>query len=135
MHTCKPGIVFFFLVFQLPSPPPLTFVERVATVAAWAVTQAVSYFIIACISSSSLMAPVDTAHAGKYALSVRTAWPSTLALSSMMRSDCVLVFSYSNAAYSIAAVKLSSAVVAVAPPWGDLRVWGRGALQNMAPLL
>ena len=43
---------------------------------------------------------------------------STLASSSMMRSACALHFSSSAAAYFIADAKLSSAVVAVAPPWG-----------------
>ena len=59
-----------------------------------------------------------TAVAEKLVASVRTVWMSTLASSSMMRSACALHFSSSAAAYFIADAKLSSAVVAVAPPWG-----------------
>ena len=61
MHTFKTGMTFFLLVYCMsPLAPLLILVERVATVAAWEVTKSASYFIIAHILVSFLLAPVDT---------------------------------------------------------------------------
>ena len=83
------------LVYFFPAPllPPLILVERVATVTAWAVTEAASCFIIALILLSSLLVPVATVLAAYSVVLVRKVWPSTLASSSMMHSACELEFS------------------------------------------
>ena len=109
-------------------------VERATTIAAWEVNKADSCFIITLISVISLFYPVNTALAEKSVASARTVWPSTLASISMMRSACTLDFSSRDVGYSIDEVWLSSAVVAVNPPWGASRVWGRGAYRNTALL-
>ena len=125
----KPSRAFLLSVFlPPPSPPPLfVLVERDANVAAWAVTESVSCFIIARSSLLSLLAPpIVTVITEKYVASMRMVWPSTLASILMMRLELMLAFYYRAATYSIAAAKLSSTVVAVADPWGVLIGVGAG---------
>ena len=95
----------------------------------------VNCFIITCTSFSYLLAPpLVTALAAKSVASVRMVWPSTLASISLMHLACALAFYSSAAEYSISNVKLSSAVVAVAPMWDVSRVWGWGAYWKAALL-
>ena len=56
---CKPFVASFLSVFPLVMLLPLLIlVERVATVADWAVTEAASCFIIARISVRSFLVPL-----------------------------------------------------------------------------
>ena len=97
---CCPHIntpFFLSVVFPTPLLPPFILVERVATVAAWEVTEAASCFKIALISLSYLLVLLATTIAAYLVVVVRTVWPSTLALSYMMRSACALEFSSRDA--------------------------------------
>ena len=108
---------FLHFGFFLPPLLPLcVLTDRAVNVAAWAVTEAVSFFIIALSSLMSLLFRPEVTVIDSYVVaSVGTVFPSMLSSSSRMRAYCACIFSYSNAVYSTAAAKLSSAVVEVDP--------------------
>ena len=55
-----PDLFLLSVVCLAPLPHPFVLVDRVATVASWAVIKAENCFIIACISVSSLLVLVST---------------------------------------------------------------------------